>query len=182
MGKKYKSKIFQIGGTRDLENHYFKTNLDIFQKWADGNTGIPFIDANMKELNNTGFMSNRGRQVVASFLAKDLKINWLLGAEYFESLLIDYDVCSNYGNWNYVAGVGSDPREDRSFNIQTQSSKYDQNGLYVKYWLPQLNEIPADKLIAFNSLSDKELSNYGVNLGGNYPISIISFPKYSKRF
>ena len=182
MGKKYKSKIFQIGGTRDLENHYFKTNFEIFQKWADGNTGVPFIDANMKELNSTGFMSNRGRQVVASFLAKDLKINWLLGAEYFESVLIDYDVCSNYGNWNYVAGVGSDPREDRSFNIQTQSSKYDQNGQFVKHWLPELKQIPSDKLIAFNSLSANELSSYGVNLGKNYPLSIISFPKYSKRF
>jgi deoxyribodipyrimidine photo-lyase len=136
----------------------------------------------MKELNSTGFMSNRGRQVVASFLAKDLKINWLLGAEYFESVLIDYDVCSNYGNWNYVAGVGSDPREDRSFNIQTQSSKYDQNGQFVKHWLPELKQIPADKLIAFNSLSANELSSFGVNLGGNYPFSIISFPKYSKRF
>jgi deoxyribodipyrimidine photo-lyase len=182
MGKKYKSKIFQIGGTRDLETHSFKTNLESFQKWADGNTGVPFIDANMKELNSTGFMSNRGRQVVASFLAKDLKINWLLGAEYFESVLIDYDVCSNYGNWNYVAGVGSDPREDRSFNIQTQSSKYDQNGQFVKHWLPELKQIPADKLIAFNSLSANELSSFGVNLGGNYPFSMISFPKYSKRF
>jgi deoxyribodipyrimidine photo-lyase len=78
--------------------------------------------------------------------------------------------------------VGSDPREDRSFNIQTQSSKYDQNGQFVKHWLPELKQIPADKLIAFNSLSANELSSFGVNLGGNYPFSMISFPKYSKRF
>lgn len=69
-----------------------------------GRTGVPFVDANMRELLATGWMSNRGRQNVASFLVKDLHLDWRLGAEWFESLLIDHDVCSNYGNWNYVAG------------------------------------------------------------------------------
>ncbi len=76
-------------------------------------------------MNATGFMSNRGRQNTASFLVKDLKVNWQMGAEYFESQLIDYDPCSNWCNWNYVAGVGSDPREDRYFNILTQAKNYD---------------------------------------------------------
>lgn len=182
MGKKYKNKIFQLEGPRDLKNTNFKLDLSIFQKWADGETGVPFIDANMKELNLTGFMSNRGRQVVASFLAKELKINWLLGAEYFESNLIDYDVCSNYGNWNYIAGVGCDPREDRIFNIQTQMSKYDENGSFVKNWLPQLKKLPAEKLIAFQTLSNSELQHYGIELGKNYPFSIVSPPSYSKKY
>lgn len=69
-----------------------------------GRTGVPFVDANMRELLETGWMSNRGRQNVASFLVKDLHLDWRLGAEWFESLLIDHDVCSNYGNWNYVSG------------------------------------------------------------------------------
>jgi deoxyribodipyrimidine photo-lyase len=182
LAKKYKNKIFHLKGPRDLKNTNFKEDMSVFQKWADGETGVPFIDANMVELNQTGFMSNRGRQVVASFLAKELKINWLWGAEYFESNLIDYDVCSNYGNWNYVAGVGSDPREDRFFNIQTQSIKYDADGSFVKYWLPKLKNLPAEKLIAFNTLSPKELLEYGIELGKNYPNSIVSSPSYSKKY
>ena len=182
LAKKYKNKIFHLKGPRDLKNTNFKEDMSVFQQWADGETGVPFIDANMVELNQTGFMSNRGRQVVASFLAKELKINWLWGAEYFESNLIDYDVCSNYGNWNYVAGVGSDPREDRFFNIQTQSIKYDADGSFVKHWLPKLKNLPAEKLIAFNTLSPKELLEYGIELGKNYPNSIVSSPSYSKKY
>ena len=87
-------------------------------------------------------MSNRGRQNVASYLVKDLRVNWQMGAEYFESVLVDYDVCSNWGNWNYVAGVGSDPREDRYFNMETQAKRYDPNGAYVRHWLPEVEYSP----------------------------------------
>jgi deoxyribodipyrimidine photo-lyase len=79
--------------------------------WRTGDTGRGFIDANMREIAAKGFMSNRGRQNVASFLARDLEVNWVMGAEYFESMLIDYDPASNYGNWTYTVGVGTDPRE-----------------------------------------------------------------------
>ena len=82
----------------------------------------------MRELNATGFMSNRGRQIVASFLVNDLGIDWTWGASYFESQLVDYDVCSNWGNWMYVGGVGNDPRENRYFNILRQASNYDKRG------------------------------------------------------
>lgn len=142
MGKKYGNRIFQLSGIRQLN---IETNFDelLFKKWANGQTGIPMIDANMRQLNATGFMSNRGRQNVASFLVKDLKINWLVGAEYFESLLIDYDPCSNYGNWNYIAGIGNDPREDRHFNVISQSRRYDSDGSFLKYWMPELKEVPS---------------------------------------
>jgi deoxyribodipyrimidine photo-lyase len=182
MGKKYKNKIFQLGGPRGLKKVHSGEDMFLFHKWAEGETGIPFIDANMKELNQTGFMSNRGRQVVASFLAKELKMNWILGAEYFESKLIDYDVCSNYGNWNYIAGVGSDPREDRVFNVQTQSMKYDPEGIYMKHWLPQLKNVPADKLISLHSDSKMELLDFGVELGKHYPISMVHHRTFSKRY
>jgi deoxyribodipyrimidine photo-lyase len=135
IGKKHGNKIFQIGGLMGKTNTKWIEDKAIFEKWATGNTGEPFVDANMRELNATGFMSNRGRQNVASYLVKDLNINWLMGAEYFESLLIDYDVCSNYGNWNYAAGVGNDPREDRYFNIPKQAKMYDPEGEYVRTWL-----------------------------------------------
>jgi len=106
-----------------------------FEKWVNGNSGNSFIDANMLELKLTGFMSNRGRQNVASYLVNDLHFDWRMGAMYFESQLIDYDVCSNWGNWAYIAGVGNDPRENRYFNIQKQAEMYDAQGLYQKLWL-----------------------------------------------
>lgn len=102
---------------------------------AEGYTGNGMIDALMNELKCTGYMSNRGRQMVASFLVNDLGINWLEGAALFEHLLIDYDVSSNYGNWAYVAGKGCDPRADRYFNIDKQVAQYDPEGEYRNLWL-----------------------------------------------
>jgi deoxyribodipyrimidine photo-lyase len=134
IGKKHGSKLFTRGG---IQNQAVRLNqhLKTFWLWANGKTGVPFVDANMIELNKTGFMSNRGRQNVASFLVKDLKIDWRWGASYFESKLIDYDVCSNWGNWNYIAGVGNDPRKDRYFNIASQAKQYDPKNQYINYWL-----------------------------------------------
>jgi deoxyribodipyrimidine photo-lyase len=91
----------------------------------------------MRELKHTGFMSNRGRQNVASYFVHDLKLDWRYGAAYFESILIDYDVYSNYGNWCYVAGVGNDPRQDRYFNTQSQAERYDPQALYRNMWLAE---------------------------------------------
>ena len=146
MAKKHGNKIFYFTGTRGKEIQQQGNNDKVIRKWIDGETGIPFVDANMRELKQTGFMSNRGRQNVASFFVKDLKQNWLIGAEYFESMLIDYDPCSNYGNWNYVAGVGSDPRQDRYFSIPTQSKRYDPDGKYMRTWIPELADMPTEFL------------------------------------
>ncbi len=120
-----------------LNSDKWKTDKLKFEQWATGTTGIPFIDANMKELVETGYMSNRGRQNVASFLIKDLKLDWRLGAEYFESLLVDHDCASNYGNWLYASGY-LDPR-DRKFNTIKQSKDYDLNGDYIRLWLNLTN-------------------------------------------
>jgi deoxyribodipyrimidine photo-lyase len=106
-----------------------------FERWQRGETGQGFIDANMREIAATGFMSNRGRQNVASFLARDLQVNWVMGAEYFESMLIDYDPASNYGNWTYTVGVGTDPREHRYFNPDRQAERYDPDGRFQRHWL-----------------------------------------------
>lgn len=103
-------------------------------KWIEGETGDDFVDANMIELKTTGFMSNRGRQNVASYLVHKLNLDWRVGAAWFESMLIDYDVTSNYGNWIYAAGVGNDPR-DRVFNTKKQAGMYDKSGAYRKLWL-----------------------------------------------
>jgi len=168
MGKKHENNIFKKGGPKQA-NLDFSEDKKRFRIWAEGRTGIPFIDANMIELNETGFMSNRGRQNVASFLCHDLNLNWQLGAEYFESQLIDYDPCSNYGNWNYIAGIGSDPRENRKFNVLSQAIRYDENGQFVKHWIPVLNEIPSDLVHKPWLLSSEQQKAFQLTIGKDYP-------------
>ncbi|XP_020228573.1 cryptochrome DASH, chloroplastic/mitochondrial [Cajanus cajan] len=141
---KYGNSLFHLGGPRKAQ-HNWSQDKKLFEAWRDGCTGYPLIDANMKELSTTGFMSNRGRQIVCSFLVRDMGIDWRMGAEWFETCLLDYDPCSNYGNWTYGSGVGNDPREDRYFSIPKQAQTYDPEGEYVAYWLPQLRKIPKEK-------------------------------------
>lgn len=128
----------QRGPEPVLTKDKWSRDPELVQAWVDGMTGHPFVDANMRELKLTGFMSNRGRQNVASFFVKDMECDWRIGAEYFESMLLDYDVASNWGNWNYVAGVGADPREGRYFNIEKQASMYDAQHEYRKLWVPEI--------------------------------------------
>ena len=116
--------------------YQWNTNAPLIEKWIEGKTDEPFVNANMIELKKTGWMSNRGRQNVASYFAKNLKLDWRIGASYFESMLIDYDVHSNYGNWMYVSGVGNDPR-DRKFNIKLQAERYDTNNAFQNLWLQE---------------------------------------------
>ncbi|NUN09550.1 MAG: DASH family cryptochrome [Ignavibacteriaceae bacterium] len=132
---KYGSSIFKKGG---IKNKPMKTAdpEELFDRWKEGRTGQPFVDANMHELKATGYMSNRGRQIVASYLIHDMRLDWRLGAAWFESMLIDYDVSSNYGNWMYVAGVGNDQRPFRQFNPVRQAEIYDPRGDYIDKWLP----------------------------------------------
>ena len=180
MGKKHGNAIFHKGGTKG-EAKTYRDDAAAFQRWTDGETGTPFIDANMHEIARTGFMSNRGRQNVASYLVKDLRIDWRWGAEYFEHVLIDYDVTSNWCNWNYVAGVGSDPREDRYFNILSQAQRYDPQGEYVKLWLPELAELPAESVHQPDALDDGQQSRYGVKLGVDYPTPLVPSEKWAKK-
>ncbi len=125
--------IFKLGGIKKAKIKGRHNFLE-FRYWADYQTKDPFVNANMKELALTGFMSNRGRQNVASYLTKILNLDWRLGAGWFEYMLIDYDPCSNYGNWMYVAGVGNDPKENRFFDTRKQAQFYDPSGDYVRLW------------------------------------------------
>ena len=165
--QKHGDRFFSRGGIRNPDIDW-REDRDALGRWAAGETGIPFVDANMRELNRTGFMSNRGRQNVASFLANNLRIDWRWGAAYFETQLVDYDPCSNYGNWAYIAGVGNDSR-DRYFNVVKQAKKYDSQAEYVTHWLPELSELPADKAHEPWTLSPDEQATYGVHLGVDYP-------------
>uniref|UniRef100_A0A2C9K7Y8 Cryptochrome DASH n=1 Tax=Biomphalaria glabrata TaxID=6526 RepID=A0A2C9K7Y8_BIOGL len=176
---KYGNKIFFSGGIKN-EPTQWKTNHQHFKAWQEGRTGVPYIDANMRELAATGFMSNRGRQNVASFLTKDLQLDWRLGAEWFESLLIDHDVCSNYGNWLYSAGIGNDPRENRKFNVVKQGLDYDGDGNYVRLWVPELAAIKSGKVHCIWTLSNTQLQAGGVLLGQTYPNPIIVAQEWSR--
>lgn len=135
MMKKHRHKFFLQAGISDKETAFRAPDKEKLLRWIEGKTGQDFIDANMTELKLTGFMSNRGRQNVASYFCNDLKLDWRYGAAYFEQQLIDYDVCSNWGNWAYLAGVGNDPRGNRYFNIEKQASDYDKHGEYRHRWL-----------------------------------------------
>lgn len=130
---KHRNEIFKVGGILNME--YTWGNDDhIRNLWIQGKTTENFVNANMVELAQTGFMSNRGRQNVSSFWSKELQQDWRIGAAYFESMLIDYDVHSNWGNWMYVSGVGNDLR-DRKFNIKSQAERYDPAGRHQQTWL-----------------------------------------------
>ncbi|MEL6440419.1 MAG: DASH family cryptochrome [Cyanobacteria bacterium J06621_8] len=176
---KHGNNVFKLEGMQKVSIPW-KQDWQRFELWQTGNTGYPLVDANMRELLATGFMSNRGRQNVASFLTKNLGIDWRMGAEWFESQLIDYDVCSNWGNWNYTAGVGNDARGFRYFNIAKQTKDYDPQGKYLKYWLPELEALPGDKVREPEKLSQAEQKRYGVQLGVDYPRPVVDFFKSVK--
>ncbi len=168
--KKHGDKVFQVVGIKNQTDSWSR-DTDQFEQWIAGRTGVPFVDANMRELKNTGFMSNRGRQIVASFLVNDLGIDWTWGASYFESMLIDYDVCSNWGNWMYVGGVGNDPRENRYFNILRQAKNYDRKGDYVRMWIPELAAIKGFDIHQPWELSTSSMRSLKIQLGHRYPQS-----------
>ncbi|MEK8180986.1 DASH family cryptochrome [Flavobacterium buctense] len=135
MMKKHQNKIFLKSGIQNKDLTINQFDIKLLEDWVNGKTGVDFVDANMIELQLTGFMSNRGRQNVASYFCNDLKLDWRYGASYFEQQLIDYDVCSNWGNWAYLAGVGNDPRGNRYFNIEKQAIDYDKNKTFRDLWL-----------------------------------------------
>lgn len=174
VGKKYANRLFYYKGIKGQLPFKLHQDQARFERWANAQTGIPFIDANMEELNRTGFMSNRGRQNVASFLVKDLRLDWRWGAAYFEQKLIDYDVCSNWGNWQYVAGVGNDPRENRYFNILSQARRYDPQGEYVAHWLPALKALPENLRHCPSEAEAHKLKAYDFYLGKDYPAPMVS--------
>ncbi len=125
--------LYRQGGRHDRQ---LLTTYDPrqFARWCAGDTDYPLVNALMRQLTATGWMSNRGRQIAASCLINELDLDWRFGAAFFEQHLIDYDVSSNYGNWQYIAGVGSDPRGGRHFNLEKQAAQYDRAGVFTQKW------------------------------------------------
>jgi deoxyribodipyrimidine photo-lyase len=121
-----------------------------FEAWCAGKTGYPIVDAAMRQLNETGWMHNRCRMIVASFLTKDLIINWQWGEQYFMQTLVDGDLAANNGGWQWSASSGMDPKPLRIFNPSTQALKFDKEAEYIRRWLPELKSVPAADLISGN--------------------------------
>jgi deoxyribodipyrimidine photo-lyase len=136
----------QVGGGKAFKPAYdkiiWRNDMSDFEKWCQGNTGYPIVDAGMRELNETGFMHNRVRMIVASFLAKHLLLDWRLGEAYFAEKLLDYDLAANNGGWQWAAGSGCDAAPYfRIFNPYLQTKKFDPDLAYINKWVPELNEL-----------------------------------------
>jgi deoxyribodipyrimidine photo-lyase len=147
---------------------------EAFAAWCEGRTGYPLIDAAMLQLNSTGYMHNRLRMVTASFLVKDLGVDWRLGERYFADQLNDFDFAANNGGWQWAASTGCDAQPYfRIFNPVSQSEKFDADGRFIKRYLPQLGKLPAKWIHAPWLLGAERLAEFDVVLGKDYPAPIV---------
>jgi deoxyribodipyrimidine photo-lyase len=137
--------LFGFSGVLDgytYKGIHWRTSKSDFEKWKKGQTGVPIVDACMRQMNETGYMHNRGRMIVANFLVKTLLLNWKWGEEYFARTLVDYDVASNNGNWQSISGTGADQKPYfRDMNPWIQSAKFDVDAEYIKKWVPELRNV-----------------------------------------
>ncbi len=178
MTKKYKNEVFHKTGISRKPSLKLNDNLELFEIWKDGKTGIPLLDAFMRELRKTGYLSPEGRFFVASFLVDELKVNWQIGAEYFESVLVDYDPSSNWVNWNHVGGVSLDSKEDRYCNIVTRAKKIDPHGDFIREWVPELANIQNSSVHEPFKMDPEELKKLSIVLGKDYPSPIVDTEKW----
>lgn len=158
-----------------LKNFPYTDNEEYFQAWCEGKTGYPIVDAAMRQMNTIGWMHNRCRMIVANFLTKDLLINPQLGEKYFYQKLIDGDLSSNNGGWQWSASSGLDPKPVRIFNPSTQAQKFDPEGEYIREWLPELRSIDTEFLVTGN-ISEQERDALG------YPMPIVDHKIQQRQF
>ncbi len=164
--------VFGHAFHRQYDAIVWRNTIDEFQRWADGRTGFPIVDAGMRQLNQTGTMHNRVRMIVASFLVKDLHINWRWGERYFAQRLLDYDPCLNNGNWQWAASTGCDAQPYfRIFNPWLQQQKFDPECLYLKRWLPELRDFSASVIHQW----------YKKPLAGAYPVPMLDHGERSRQ-
>jgi deoxyribodipyrimidine photo-lyase len=150
----------------------------LYQAWCEGKTGVPIVDAGMRQLNQNGWMHNRVRMIVASFLVKDLRIDWQSGERYFMQHLIDADVAANNGNWQWCASTGTDAMQGyRIFNPLLQSKKFDPKGEYIRKYVPELATIPTDRIHAPHLMTHEEQASAECRIGTDYPSPIVDHQK-----
>ncbi len=150
-------------------------DAELLDSWQQGQTGYPLVDAGMRELLETGWMHNRARLVVGSFLTKDLHLDWRAGEQYFMARLIDGDEANNNGNWQWIASVGTDsaPYFRRLLNPVSQQRRHDPDGEYVRRWVPELRDVPDAHIAEPWRMSDSEQHEAGCVIGSDYPSPIV---------
>jgi deoxyribodipyrimidine photo-lyase len=153
----------------------WENNQAHFQVWCEGKTGYPIVDAAMRQMNQIGWMHNRCRMIVASFLTKDLLIDGRLGEKYFMQRLIDWDLSANNGGWQWSASSGMDPKPLRIFNPASQAQKFDPEAEYIRHWLPELRSIDTAALVR-GKISADERDRCG------YPAPIVDHNQQQRRF
>ena len=157
-----------------LRNITWENDLRKFSQWKSGQTGYPVVDAAMRQLVDTGWMHNRARMIVASFLVKDLHVDWRWGERWFMQNLIDGDPAANNGGWQWTAGTGTDSASYfRIFNPVLQSKKFDPEGNYIRKWIPELASIPKNFIHEPWKMSSEIQSKFGVRIGKTYPSPIV---------
>ncbi len=171
--------------------HAFRTEMDaltfdndpaLFQSWQQGQTGFPIVDAAMRQLRHSGYMHNRLRMIAASFLVKDLGIDWRWGEGHFAQQLNDYDLSANNGGWQWCASTGCDAQPwFRMFNPSTQSRRFDPEGHFIRRYLPELSRVPSAKIHQPVLLSPQEQAQYGCRLGVDYPYPIVDHAQARQR-
>ncbi|MEB3358217.1 MAG: FAD-binding domain-containing protein [Synechococcales bacterium] len=164
------------GSYREVLKHFpWENNEAYFQAWCVGRTGYPIVDAAMRQLNEIGWMHNRCRMITASFMTKDLLIDWRWGEAYFMQRLYDGDLSANNGGWQWSASSGMDPKPLRIFNPASQAKKYDPEGEYIRRWLPELRSLDTEMLVTGN-IPDDERDRCG------YPCPIVDHKQQQQRF
>jgi len=166
--------VLQHPFRQDYEHISWRQAPDDLAAWQNGQTGYPIVDACMRQLLETGWMHNRGRMIVASFLTKDLLINWQEGEAWFMDNLVDGDPASNNGGWQWTAGTGTDAAPYfRIFNPIIQSQKFDPDGEFIARWVPELADLPTPYRHQPWDMTDKEAQEYGFKIGRDYPDPIV---------
>ena len=164
------------GAYRDeFKDFPWQNDEEKFQAWCEGKTGYPIVDGAMRQLNLTGWMHNRCRMIVASFLTKDLIINWQWGEKYFMQTLFDGDLAANNGGWQWSASSGMDPKPLRIFNPASQAQKYDPEAEYIRLWLPELSSVDTQYLVT-GKIPPDELERC------DYPSPIVDHKKQQRLF
>ncbi len=160
----------------------WENNDQYFEAWTQGKTGVPIVDACMRQMNQTGWMHNRGRMIVASFLCKDLHIDWRKGERYFRLKLVDFDKAANNGGWQWTAGTGTDASPYfRIFNPYTQGKKFDPNGDYIKKYVPELRDVPVKYIHEPSLMQIDDQEKAHVIIGHDYPFPIVDHDAARKK-
>ena len=171
----------------ELQERYraleWDTDDELLAAWREGRTGFPVVDAAMRQLAATGWMHNRARMIVGSFLTKDLQQDWREGERHFMAHLLDGDVPNNNGGWQWIASTGTDPEPyfQRLFNPMTQQRRFDADGRYVRRWCPELRRVPDDRLAEPWTMTDDEQQAAGCRIGRDYPAPVVDHAAARRR-